>query len=149
MQTLALSLPCEKLGLKGSLYIEHIRGGKVIGIRDIHNTKSNVGRAVISALLIATGTAPSHIAIGQGTPSDTALGAEAFRQAASRSQVTTTITNDTAQYEYIFSFTGTYHITEAGLYNAASGPVQVLYQSFASVDVIVGDSLRVTWKLQA
>lgn len=148
MQPLALELSCD-LGLKGSLRLEHTRKGRLVRIIDIPNTKTDAGRAIVSGLLIATGTAMSHIAIGTGTPSGTALGAETHRQAAQRSQVTTAVTNDTAQYDYTFSFAGSYSITEAGLFNAAAGPTMVLSQSFASVDVESGDSLRVLWKLQA
>jgi len=148
MQHLVLELPSESASLRGWTEITHIRGNRVIGFQR-YNTVTDLGRAIISGALIATGTPPTHIAIGTGTPSTTALGAETHRQSAARSQVTTTITNDTAQYEYTFAFAGGYSITEAGLFNAASGPTMVCSQTFTAVVVVSGDSLRITWKLQA
>jgi len=142
----------------GRVRIELVRNGVVIHVVEgaftfpdglSPNTITNVGKAAIAGCLIAAVNAPSHIAIGSGTPSATALGSEQFRASAARSQVTTVVTNDTAQYEYVFSFAGSYSITEAGLFNASSGPTMVCSQSFTAVEVVSGDSLKVTWKLQA
>ena len=150
MESLSL---CDSLVRRGSVRVEHYRNGKRIGIRNkdfiVPNTITAAGKAIISGLLIATGTAPTHIAYGVGTPSTTALGTESDRQAATRSQVTVAVTNDTAQYVYTFAIVATLSVTEAGLFNAAAGPTMVCSQSFTAVPVLSGDTLLVTWKLQA
>ena len=82
----------------------------------------------------ATGTgspvAWTYMALGTGTgqtASDTTLDNENTasnglqRASATASTVTTTVTNDTAQWVKTFTSTATVTITEAGIFNASSG----------------------------
>ena len=153
MQTSASkSLSEQRPLVVGSLKLEKIRDGKVIEVRAFYNLIPTVGKALISGLLIATGTAATHIAIGTGASGpvagDTALTTETHRASATRSQVTTSTTNDTAQYEVTISMSGSYDITEAGLLNSGSGGTLQAIQNFTAVELIPGDSIRVTWKFQ-
>lgn len=135
---------------KGSLTLIHVRKDVVLGAIDIPNLIVNVGKALIASVLIAAGTAPDTIKIGTGTtspaPGDTALQNATHSNVATRSVVTTTVPNDTAQYEHLFSFAGSFSITEAGLFSSTT---LVCRQVFTAIPVISGDTLLVRWKLQA
>ena len=62
--------------------------------------------------------------------------------------MTTTVTNDTAQVTKTFTVTGTFAVTEAGLLNASSAGTLLCRQVFSAVNVLNGDSLQITWKVQ-
>src|SRR5436190_907823 len=109
----------------------------------------NAGRAVISARLYGTGSA-AYGAIGQGTgttaaaATDTALqtgvtaagaadsGVHAIPSASvTASSVTTTVTNDTAQFVGTVSESATIAVTEAGLFNADTNGTMLSHQVFS------------------
>jgi hypothetical protein len=127
---------------------------------------ATAGRAVISARLYGTASA-AYGAIGIGTgvtafaTSDTTLGTEvtASGSAASgvhaiptasvtASSVTTTLTNDTAQFVGTVSITGTIAVTESGLFNADTNGTLLARQTFSAVNVVSGDSIQLTWKIK-
>lgn len=99
-----------------------------------------------------------YIALGSGTDAedatDTALVTEiatngGARATSTNSQVTTTVTNDTAQFVKTFSFTGTLAINECGVFDAASTGVMLMRHKFTSTkNVEDGDSLELTIKMQ-
>lgn len=99
-----------------------------------HNLISNVGHAALNAKATGQGSYGTFnvIAIGQGletaAATDKALsyelvGSGGTRKAASASQTTTTVTNDTAQLQATFTFSGTVAITEEGIFDASTTPV--------------------------
>jgi len=150
---------------KGTLLLEQFRGGRLIATRGktfyfgnvpiiggAPNLVTNAGKALFANLFIGTGTAPTHIALGTGTDaaaaSDTALGTEVYREAATRSRVTITVANDTSQYTYTFPIDATYSLTEAGLLNAASGGTLCCRQVYTALPVLDADSVKATWRLQ-
>lgn len=127
---------------------------KVIG-----NLITNAGFALAAGLLNGSGTpaAATYIAVGTGTTAaavtDTALQTETATSGLSRaagtvSLVTTTVTNDTAQILKSFSVTGTVAVTESGVLNAASTGTLLCHQVFTAINVVSGDTLQVTWKIQ-
>ena len=120
-------------------------------------TITNAGMAEVAGLIgtDTTGscTAFDYIAIGTGTTApaatDTALGTEQQRAAATGTQVTTTVTNDTLQLvKDAFSFSGDYAITEAGVFNDASAGTMLSRTTFSAVNVTADDTLKVTIKIQ-
>lgn len=121
---------------------------------DLYRVKKNLitsaGKAALAYIEIASGTAPSHIAIGTGTTAaavgDTTLQTEVYRSAATRTRVNTTYTNDTAQYSLDQAIGATYTISEAGLLNNSSGGDLYSRQVFTGVIVYSGDIFRVIWK---
>lgn len=126
--------------------------------RLVNNLVVDAGKAAVAGLIIATGhtDAFDHIGIGIGTTAaaagNTTLESEITtnggqRALATLSRVTTDVTNDTAQAEVTFAFTGTFAVTEAGLLSAISAGVLLCRQVFAAVNVISGDSLLVRWKV--
>lgn len=124
----------------------------------IENLVTTVGKGIISGQLNGVTTAPvTAIAIGIGTTGaaagDTALQSEsttngAQRGAATCTRQTTTTTNDTAQLVKTFTFTGSFAITEEGLFdNNTSGGNMLARQVFSAVNVISGDTLQITHKI--
>lgn len=156
-------MPNESVGLKGVVRIEVLdKNGNVKDKREIKNLIVNTGKAQIASLMGGLSTAAfKYIAIGtdDGTTlalgsSNTALGNEIARKAASVTQVTTTVTNDTLQLQAMFSsadgLTGTAAITESGVFNASTGGTMLNRTTFAPVNVNWdnGDSIQITWKIQ-
>lgn len=152
MRTLAFPLKCNNRW-RGHIRMWRLRDGVPELVLQILNTKTNAGMAAISDIMINGGTAaPTHIAIGTGAqdpPAEaTALGSEQYRDSATKSKITRTITNDTSRYVKSIAITATHNITEAGLLNAASGGDLFLYQSFDAIEFENGDQCLVQWDLQ-
>lgn len=116
----------------------------------VYNTITNVGLAVIAKRLGGVAVnAITHMAIGQGTPTATALQTEITtgggeRAAVTPASATTTVTNDTIRSTNTFTFTDTFAVTEEGLFNASSSGSMVASRSFSVINVSSGDSLQIT-----
>jgi len=127
---------------------------------------ANAGRAVVSARLYGTASA-AYGAIGLGTgttafaATDTTLetekktdgtaasGVHAIASGSvTASSVTTTITNDTAQFVGTATFTASLAVTESGLFNADTNGTLLARQTFSAVNVVSGDSIQFTWKIK-
>lgn len=125
------------------------------------NGLTNTGFAEITALMLTDvgGTAFDYIGIGTGTTAFVATQTDLItpvkRKAGTGTQVTTTVTNDTAQLVATFAaadtLSGTDAITESGVFNAASAGTMLCRQVFTalSIDWDAGDTLQMTWKVQA
>lgn len=122
-------------------------------------TFQNTGIASVAGLINGEVTNFfEYIALGSGTTAEdatqTALVTEittngGARAEATNSQVTTTVTNDTAQFLKTFSFTGTLAINECGVFDAASTGVMLMRHKFTSTkNVDDSDSLQLTIKMQ-
>jgi hypothetical protein len=157
----------------GNNYTEHQRmiGWTEFVLRDAEgniklqfeqpNSITNVGHAAGNGRISNQGSysAMVNLAIGtgtQGTPATaSALSAEittlgGARGAATATQVTTTVTNDTTQLVKTWTFTGTLAITEECIIdNATSGGNMMAYQSFSAINVVSTDQLTVTHKYQS
>lgn len=125
---------------------------------NLSNLITNAGFAGAASRLNGAGAeaAFDYIAVGTGTTAaavgNTTLETEIADSGLSRAQgtasrVTTDVTNDTAQVLKSFSVTGTKAVTESGLLNASSGGVLLCRQVFSAVNVVNGDTLQVTWKI--
>ena len=124
----------------------------------IANLVTDAGKAGVASRINGAGSeaAFTYIAVGTGTTAanaaDTTLETELAasglsRAAATASRVTTDVTNDTAQLVLTFTVTGTAAVTESGVLNASSGGVLLCRQVFSAINVVNGDSLQVTWKI--
>jgi hypothetical protein len=123
-----------------------------------HNLITNVGHAAANARMSGQGSFSTfvNLAIGTGvtaaSATDTALQTEittagGARGAATATQVTTTVANDTTQLVKTWTFTGSFAVTEEGILdNASSGGSLLAHQVFAAINVVSGDSLQVTHK---
>jgi len=112
----------------------------------IHNTVTTAGKngTADQILLSPTLNKPTHMAIGTGTPSGTALGTELDRNALAsktRSGAVVTMVGDWAAGD------GTGAITEAGVFDASSSGNMWLSASFSVINKAAGDTLQITWTL--
>jgi len=124
----------------------------------VANGVTSAGLAGVASRINGSGAeaAFTFVAVGTGVTAfnvaDTTLGTELAasglsRAAASVSRVTTDVTNDTAQNVLSFTVTGTAAVTESGVLNAASSGVLLCRQTFSAINVVNGDSLQITWKI--
>lgn len=118
--------------------------------RTFPNTVTTFGdKLVANRLSAATLAAPTHMAIGTGTGGTSAfnsLATELDRNAlTSTTQGTTTNDNDVIYVGDWAAGDGTGAITEAGVFNAASGPGMMVYSSFSAVNKAAGDTLQINW----
>jgi len=70
------------------------------------------------------------------------------RAAATCTRVQTSVANDTAQMVKEWTFSATFAVTESGIFDAASDGVMLARQTFAAWNVVSGDKLELTWKVQ-
>ena len=122
--------------------------------QDSKNLVVNSGLAFIASRMINTAAAAmSHMAVGAGTTAaaaaQTALVTESARVALTSSTiVTTTVTGDSVQYIAVFGpGVGTAAITEAGIFNAASGGAMLARTVFPVINKGANDTLTLTWKI--
>lgn len=137
-----------------SPFLGHYQLGKLVP-----NKIVNAGLALIAGLVNGSGspTTPTYIAVGTGVTgvlaTDTTLGTETSTSGLSRatstvSLVTTTATNDTSQWLKSFSVSGSVAVTESGVLNASSVGTLLVRQTFSAINVVNGDTLQITWKIQ-
>ena len=136
-----------KAGLTGRLKIELFDSlGNLKELREIVNTVTTVGKAHVADQLSSSPgeAAMSHMGIGTGSPSATALGSELDRNAL------TSRTDSGAVVTYVGNWAaadGTGAITEAGIFNAASAGTMLCSASFAAINKGAADTLQITWTL--
>jgi hypothetical protein len=110
------------------------------------NTVTTAGKSGIADQLLASPTLskPTHMAVGTGTPSSTALGTEADRNALTsktRSGAIVTMVGDWAAGD------GTGALTEAGIFDAASTGNMYCSASFSVINKGASDTLSISWTL--
>lgn len=114
-------------------------------------TVTDFGVAEVAKLILGAGTSFANVAIGTGTTSIaatfTALNNEYKRATATTSTQTTDVTGDTSQFVATFTFTESKAITEAGIFQTATGSTLLAGQTFAAVNVVDTDSLQITYKI--
>lgn len=120
--------------------------GKVKDRRFIHNTVTTPGKNGAADQVLASPSLnkPTHMAVGTGTPSGTALGTESDRNALSsktRSNAVVTMVGDWAAGD------ATAAITEAGIFDAASTGNMWVSASFSVINKGASDTLQITWTL--
>lgn len=102
-------------------------------------------------------TSPKWIGIGTGATgaartavaADTALSTEVeTRAVGTESTVTTTQTGDTYQTQGTISITGTRAVDESGMFDAISSGNMITSATLSIINLLSGDSLQLTWKVQ-
>jgi hypothetical protein len=146
-----------RMGLKGRVEIklwgpnmELIDSRVIKDYRKFPNTVTTFGdKLVANRLSGATLSACSHMAIGTGTGGTSAynsLVTELDRNAlTSTTQGTGANDNDVIYVGDWAAGDGTGAITEAGIFNAGSGPGMMVYSSFSAVNKAAGDTLQINW----
>lgn len=144
--------------VKGYFEVEHRRNGELIA-RGVHeNLVVNAGKAGIASRINGDGSEATftYLAIGvDGTAADvtqTALLSETTtgggqRASATCSRVTTTVTNDTAQFVKTWTFSAGFIIYEAGVFNASSDGTMLARAVVGPYTVISGDTLALTYQV--
>ena len=125
------------------------------------NLITNAGAAAVAGLIGGVGSVAIFDNIGIGTGAtgaaagNTALATEVNlggstttnHLTATVTRVTTDVSNDTTQLVRTFNMTGTAAIVESGVFNAESGGTLLARQTFSAVNVVSGDSIAITWKV--
>ncbi len=119
--------------------------GKVKETR-VANTVTSAGKNGAADQILASPTLnkPTHMGIGTGTPTGTALGTELDRNALTsknRSGAVVTMVGDWAAGD------GTGAITEAGIFDAASTGNMWCSAGFSVINKAAGDTLQISWTL--
>ncbi len=152
----------DSLGIKGSISIQlfseigHLQiegydlSAEILDCLDsrlLLNTVTALGDAHVADQLSDQGnTAMSHMAVGAGTPSTTALGSETDRNALdSTTQGTVGDDNDVIYVCTWAAGDATAALTEAGIFNDASAGTMFVSASFAAINKGANDSLVITW----
>jgi hypothetical protein len=123
--------------------------GNVKDSREVDNLVVNTGLAYIaSRMKDTTDTAMTHMAVGTGTTAaaagDTGLGSESHRELLD----STTVTSNAIAYVSSFEAgEGTGALTEAGIFNAASGGTMLCRTVFDVVNKGANDTMSVTWTI--
>lgn len=115
---------------------------------------TDVGRAQAAGYLSNTVTQVTtyygNVGTGAGTAAvgDTTLFTEvgSARLSITPTRVTTTVTNDTAQYQFTYSATGSVSVTNAGYFTASTGGTLMQKSDHASIPLLSGDSIIYTFK---
>jgi len=135
----------ETLKLKGRAEICLIKNGKIIEKEVIDNLIVSAGKTRVANLIGGTNTTYfNYIAIGTGTTSpsdsDTALENEVKRK-----QATVSNNNNQEIFEATFDFDSSesYAITEAGIFDSASGGTMLDRLTFSAKNVDIDTSLYV------
>lgn len=119
-------------------------------LRVVPNTVTTFhDKLVADQLTDGGGTRPTHMAVGTGSgqgASDNSLATETDRNAlTSTTQGTGASDNDVIYVADWAAGDGTGAITEAGIFNAASGHNMSFYADFSAINKAAGDTLQITW----
>ena len=120
--------------------------GNIKDYREVHNTVTTAGKNMIADRLLASPTlgVPTHMAVGTGTPTGTALGTELDRNALTsknRSTNVVTMVGDWAAGD------GTGTLTEAGIFDAGASGNMHCSASFSAITKGASDTLQISWTL--
>lgn len=139
----------DKVALKGHMHaVLKDRDGSVKQVEDVDNLITTVGRnAIIERLDSSPSTGqPTHMAIGTGSGSpaagDTALTTELDRNALTSNTSSANVLTMVGDWA---AGDGTGAITEAGIFNASSGPSLYARALFSVINKAAGDTLQITW----
>jgi len=136
----------EEIKLKANVHIILRGPDGNIKHESVHNTVTTAGKNGIADQILASPTLgkPTHMAVGTGSPSATALGTELDRNAntsKTRSDAVVTIIGDWAAGD------GTGTLTEAGIFDASSNGNMWMSASFSALVKGAADTLQITWTL--
>jgi hypothetical protein len=141
----------ENMKAKGRLSIViKDEDGNVKDTREVDNLVVNTGLAYIaSRMKDATATAMTHMGLGSGSTAAAAGDTDLGSLLGSREALdSTTVTSNAI--EYVASFEAgdaTGAVTEAGIFNAASGGTMLCRTVFSVVNKGASDTMTVTWTI--
>ncbi len=115
---------------------------------------TNAGRAIITNRILGSGTQPNNVAWGTGAGTaavtDTTLFTEASeaRVAGASSQQTGSVTNDTYRVVGTLTAAAAKTITNAGLFDAATGGNLFVKSDFTGIALNTGDAIQFTFNVR-
>ena len=117
-------------------------------VQETHNLVVTAGKNWVADRMNDVNTKMSHMAIGTGAssaaPADTTLGTQLDRNALS----STTVTGNKIAYACTWAAgDGTGGITEAGIFDAATGGDMLARTVFSIVNKGAADSMTITWTI--
>lgn len=147
-----------KLGLRVRFsFVLREASGLHVASWAVKNLVVNAGKAEAAALLGGLTADPfTYLAIGEGSTAaaltDTTLETEITtgggeRAAAAVSRVTTDVTNDTLQLVKTFTFSSSFVVTEAGVFNDPAAGDMLARAVFTGHSVVSTNTLLVTYKV--
>lgn len=144
----------EKLKLTGQVNIVVTdKNGNVKDSREIKNLVVNAGLAYIISRMVGTSKAVmSHMALGAGTTAAAAGQTDLVSMLGAREALdSTTITGTNSEkVQYVSTFEpgdATGAVTEAGIFNAATGGDMLCRTVFPVVNKAADDQMAVTWTI--
>lgn len=142
----------ENLKLSGELSIVLTdKDGNIKDQRELKNLVVNAGLAFIISRMVGTAKVPmSHMALGSGTTATAAGQTDLVTLLGAREALDTTtiLGTNNEKVQYVSSFEAgdaTGAVTEAGVFNAATGGDMLCRTTFAVVNKDVGDTMVITW----
>ena len=145
--------------VRGHLRLElRNAAGELMHVEEGANLVTNVGKAQLAKLIgQLVATFPSYIALGITNTAanvlDTALASEIVTFGGERAiadtivSETVSVTDDTVTFTKVFTFTNSFAIVEAGLFDADTAGNLFARRVFAAVNVVNGNVLNAIWKL--
>ncbi len=127
--------------------------GKIKDNRKIENLVVNAGLAYIISRMVGTAKPPiSHMALGAGTTAAAGAQTDLIAMLGAREALdsTTIAGTNNEKVVYVASFEAgdaTGAVTEAGLFNAATGGDMLCRTVFAVVNKAADDTMTVTWTI--
>jgi hypothetical protein len=144
----------ENLKLTGQLNIVlRDKDGNIKDQREVKNLVVNAGLAYIASRMVGTSkSVMSHMALGSGTTAAAAGQADLVSILGSREALdsTTIAGTNNEKVVYVSSFEAgdaTGAVTEAGIFNAASGDDMLCRTVFSVVNKAADDTMSVTWTI--
>lgn len=114
----------------------------------VPNLVVTVGKTAIASRLVGASTAiMSHMAIGSGATAPAASQTTLVTEATRSALTSATNTGNEVNYSAIFGSGTSIAVTEAGLFNAASGGIMLSRTTFPVVNKDTADTLTVNWKI--
>lgn len=148
----------EFMKVKGRIHFKITRKDGSIEEWSVDNLITSAGKAAIAGLVGNTGaiTAFSYLAVGSSNTApavgQTALIGELTtlgfaRAVATISRQNTNVTNDTLQFIYTWTASGTATIEEVGIFNASSAGIMLGRGLTTSKSLVSGDTLQITYQV--
>jgi hypothetical protein len=144
----------ENLKLSGQLNIVlKDKAGNIKENIDTKNLVVNTGLAyIVSRMVGTTKTVMTHMAVGSGTTAAAATQTDLVTLLGSREALDSTTISGTNDEKVVFvsSFEagdGTGAVTEAGLFNAATGGDMLCRTVFSVVNKAADDTMAITWTI--
>jgi len=144
----------ENLKLSGQLNIVlKDRAGNVKEQREVKNLVVNAGLAYIASRMVGTSKGVmSHMSLGSSTTAAAASQTDVVSVLGSREALDSTTISGSNNEKVIYASSfeagdGTGAVTEAGIFNAASGGDMLCRTVFSVVNKAADDTLSVTWTI--